>query len=81
MTLKDFLFKKTIERKISGMTDEQKKAVLGLFEKNPEFLDTIVKNVQKEVESGRKTDEAVKYVMEKNQKQLMEIFKEGGLIK
>jgi HPt (histidine-containing phosphotransfer) domain-containing protein len=81
MALKDFIFRKSIERKISGMSDEQKEAIVKLFQQHPEFIESITKEIEAETKSGRNYADAIKYVMEKNQRQLMQIFKDGGLIK
>ncbi len=81
MSFKDFIFRKTIERNISGMSDDQKEAIIKLFEQHPEFIKAITKEIENETKSGRSSADAIKYVMEKNQNQLVKIFKEGGFIK
>lgn len=79
--LKDFLFKKAIERPIAGMGDEKKELILNLFKQHPEFMENVAKEIEAETKSGRDAADALNYVMKKNQRTIIQIFKEGGLIK
>jgi predicted transcriptional regulator len=79
--IKKFLFQKAAQKIIANMSNEQKEEVVKILQSHPDFLESIRKEIEEEVKSGRDFLEATRYVVEKNQDRLMEIFKEGGFVK
>lgn len=79
--LKDFIFKKIIDSKVQGLSEEQKSVLLRMLQEHPEFFEKIMKEIKEETEKGIDQQEAAKQVVIRNQMQMMEIFKESGFIK
>lgn len=79
--LKDFIFKKIIDSKAQGLSEEQKSGLLHMLQEHPEFFEKITKEIKEETEKGIDQQEAAKQVVIRNQMQMMEIFKESGFIK
>lgn len=79
--LRDFLFKKMIEKKIAGLTDEQKSELLEMLKSHPDFFEQIISEIHEETARGTEQQEAVRRVVIRNQSRIMDIFKEGGFVK
>jgi hypothetical protein len=79
--LRDFFFKKLIEKKVQGLSEEQKAGLLAMLQNNPEFFNQITSEIKEETDKGADQQEAATRIVQKNQSRIMEIFKEGGFIK
>jgi hypothetical protein len=77
----NFLFKRAIAKRVASMSDEQKRAILDLLEKNPDVLNAILSEVEEETKAGRDPLDALERAIKKNQDILIDIFKKEGFIK
>ncbi len=79
--LRDFLFKKMIEKKIQGLSEEQKSEILNILQSNPDFFTQIADEIKEEVKNGLSEQDAAAKVAQRNQNQIMDVFKKGGFVK
>jgi hypothetical protein len=76
-----FLFKKAIKKRVDELTDSQKENILEILKEHPDFLEELLGEIETKTSRGDDIQKAIKESVEKNQKQLIEIFKEERLIK
>jgi hypothetical protein len=73
MSLKTFLMKKMIKSQMKGVPDSEIDKVITMVEKNPELFNTIAKEIEALVKSGRDQMSASMEVMRKYQSDLQKL--------
>ncbi len=59
-----------IESKMKDVPKEQRDQIIAMIEKNPDFFNTIVKDVQEKVQGGMSQMDAMMKVMKENETEL-----------
>lgn len=72
--VKNFLMKQMIKRQLKGMPQDQQDLVMEMVEKNPEFFETIAKEVKAETDKGTDQMAATMKVMRKHQAEFQKIM-------
>ena len=70
---KNIFFKKLLESKMKDVPPEQREQVLGMIEKNPDFFETVAKEIQDEIAKGKDQMAATMEVMGRHQDELKKI--------
>jgi anthranilate phosphoribosyltransferase len=74
MGIKDFVTKKAMDWKMKDLPEEQKQMVMAMYEKNPELMETIAKEIQHKVKNEGKSEMAASMeVMRKHQSELQKL--------
>lgn len=71
--LKDFFVRKLIESKMKDVPQDQRDMIIKMIEKNPEFFQKLVEEIQTEISSGVDQMEATMNVMKRHESKLKEI--------
>lgn len=71
--LKDFFVRKLIESKMKDVPQDQREMIIKMIEKNPEFFQKLVEEIQTEISSGVDQMEATMNVMKRHESKLKEI--------
>lgn len=71
--LKDFFVRKLIESKMKDVPQDQREMIIKMIEKNPEFFQKLVEEIQTEISSGVDQMEATMNVMKRYESKLKEI--------
>lgn len=72
--IKNFLVRKLIESKMKDVPADQREMIIGLVEKNPELFQTIAKEVEMEMKSGKDQMAATMAVMQRHQTELQALM-------
>ena len=75
MSLKTFLMKKMIKSKMKGVPEAEIDKMIAMIEKNPDFFQSIAKEVDIEVKKGKSQEAATMEVMRKHQGELQNLMK------
>lgn len=76
MGVKDFLARKMLERQMKDLPPEQKEVMIKAITENPEFFETIAKEIKAKTKEGKSEMTATMEVMRKHQGELQKIM--GG---
>lgn len=68
---------KMFEKQMKDVPEDQKKALMGMMEKNPEFFETIAKEIEEETKKGTSQMVAGMKVMRKYQGKLQQLTMES----
>jgi hypothetical protein len=68
---------KMMEKQMKNLPEEQKAALMGMFEKNPEFFENIAKEIEAEVKNGKNQMAAAMGVMRKHQAKMQQMMMES----
>ena len=63
-----------MERQLKDLPKEQQEAIMGAFEKDPEFFKQMAAEIKKEVNAGKSQQTASMQVMMKHQNKLRELM-------
>jgi hypothetical protein len=74
--VKDYAARKLIERQLKDAPREQRELVMAMYEKNPQLLEKISKEIESEKKKGFSDMQAAMKVMPKYQRELQELM--GG---
>lgn len=72
--IKNFLVRKLIESKMKDVPADQREMIIGLVEKNPDLFQTIAKEVESEIASGKDQMAATMAVMQRHQTELQALM-------
>lgn len=75
MGIKDFFLKQALKHKMKDVPEEQRDALMGAMEKNPEFFKKIGDEVKQLTKSGQSEMAASMIVMRKYQSELQKLLK------
>lgn len=76
MGIKDFMLKQVLKRKLAGLPEAQREAVLGAMDKNPELFKEIGEEIEKRKKSGQSEMQAAMAVMRERQKELQDLLRQ-----
>ena len=68
---------KMLEKQMGQLPPEQKEAVMSVIEKNPEFFESIAKEIEQEIKKGKPQIAAAMSVMRKHQAELQKKMMEA----
>jgi proteasome lid subunit RPN8/RPN11 len=72
--VKDKAVEKMLEKQMGNLPEEQKQALMGMMEDNPEFFEDIAKEIEREVKSGKSQMAASMSVMRKHQAKMQQMM-------
>ena len=75
--VKDKAVEKMLEKQMGNLPEEQKQALMGMMEKNPEFFENIAKEIEVEVKNGKSQIAASMSVMRKHQAKMQQLMMES----